>query len=102
MLNMFYILSEKKTFFLREGSLLADMSDKKSSLFFLTPSLTSFPEPANVDLYHNLRPHFVEDLHEGVVDHERDRHVQAHPAHAGQRALVERPRALVSHNRSKL
>lgn len=34
-------------------------------------------------------PHLVEQLHHLVVDDEHDGHVQAHPAQAGDRALVE-------------
>ncbi len=46
----------------------------------------------------NSLPNLVEHLHEGVVDHERDGHVEADPAQPGQRALVEGHGALVLPN----
>ena len=39
-----------------------------------------------------LLPHSVEELHEGVVDHEGDGNVQAHAAETGDGALVETAR----------
>ena len=46
----------------------------------------------------DLRPDLVEHLHEAVVDHERDGHVQTDPRHPGDGTLVESPRTLVDHN----
>ena len=40
-------------------------------------------------------PHFVEELHEAVVDHEGDGHVQAHARHPRDGSLVESSRTLV-------
>ena len=41
------------------------------------------------------RPELVEEIHEGVVDHEGDGDVQADAAQSWHRALVERHRALL-------
>jgi len=46
----------------------------------------------------DLRPDLVEHLHEAVVDHERDGHVEADPRHPGDGTLVESPWTLVDHN----
>ncbi len=48
-----------------------------------------------------LGPDLVEEVHEAVVDHEGDGHVQAHSAHARQRSLVEGARTLLLHDPSE-
>jgi len=45
-----------------------------------------------------LRPDFVEHLHEAVVDHEGDGHVQADPGHPGDGSLVEGLGSLFDHD----
>ena len=45
-----------------------------------------------------LRPDFVEEVHEAVVDHEGDGNVQADSRHPRDSALVESPRPLVHHD----
>ena len=44
-------------------------------------------------------PGLIEELHEWVVDHEGNGHVQAHATQSGQRALVE-PRKLYKNTQS--
>jgi hypothetical protein len=48
-----------------------------------------------------LGPDLVEELHEAVVDHKGDGHVQADAAHARQRPLVEGACSLLLHNASE-
>ena len=40
-------------------------------------------------LKRSLLPDLVEEVHEGVIDHEGNSHVEAHPGEAGHRAFVE-------------
>ena len=44
-------------------------------------------------------PGLIEELHEWVVDHEGNGHVQAHATQSGQRALVE-PRKMYKNTQS--
>ena len=45
-----------------------------------------------------LRPELVEHLHEAVVDHEGDGHVQADPGHPRDGSLVESLGTFVDHD----
>ena len=65
---------------------------------FILPSILS---PSVRSKLPPLGPDLVEEVHEAVVDHEGDGHVQAHSAHARQRSLVEGACTLLLHDPSE-
>ena len=50
----------------------------------------------------DLGPDLVKVLHEGIIDHERDRNIKTNSAHPRHGSLVERLWSLIHHDFSKI